>query len=65
MESFVADSVAGRRFITALLTVTAVLALMMAAAGIYGVTLFATSRRTQEIGIRIALGATVAVLREE
>jgi putative ABC transport system permease protein len=58
MESFVADSVADRRFITALLTVTGVLALIMAAAGIYGVTLFATSRRTQEIGIRIALGAT-------
>jgi len=58
MESFVADSIADRRFIMALLTVTAVLALVIAAAGVYGVTLFATSRRTQEIGIRIALGAT-------
>jgi ABC-type antimicrobial peptide transport system permease subunit len=58
MESFVADSVADRRFIMALLTVSAVLALVIAAAGIYGVTLFATSRKTQEIGIRIALGAT-------
>jgi putative ABC transport system permease protein len=58
MESFVADSVADRRFITALLTITAILSLVMATAGVYGVTLFATSRRTHEIGIRIALGAT-------
>jgi hypothetical protein len=58
MESFVAESVADRRFITGLLTITAVLALVMATAGVYGVTLFATSRRTHEIGIRIALGAT-------
>jgi putative ABC transport system permease protein len=58
MESFVADSVANRRFIMTLLTVTAARALVMAAAGVYGVTLFATSRRMQEIGIRIALGAT-------
>src|SRR5207244_13180123 len=55
---FIADSVADRRFIMTLLAVTGFLALLMATAGVYGVTLYTTSRRTQEIGIRTALGAT-------
>jgi predicted permease len=58
MRTLVADSVADRRFIMALLTATACLALLMCAAGIYGVISYTTARRTQEIGIRLALGAT-------
>jgi predicted permease len=58
MRDLIADSIADRRFVMMLLAVTACLALAMSAAGVYGVVAYTTSRRTQEIGIRIAIGAT-------
>ena len=58
MSALVADSVADRRFIVMLLAITGCLALLMSAAGVYGVISYTTLRRTQEIGIRLALGAT-------
>ena len=53
-----ADSMIGRRLPTYLLGGFALLAMLLACAGIYGVLSFVTAKRTQELGIRAALGAS-------
>jgi ABC-type antimicrobial peptide transport system permease subunit len=57
MDAYVSDSIAQRRFVGIVCSTFAAVGLLLSIVGLYGVVSYVVEQRTQEIGIRVAVGA--------